>query len=346
MIREALTADTLRQMPADEVAALFVTRRSEGLTPSEEQLLAGWLTQDAANQRVLDGVGRAWNSLEDGEDDEILAAMRAHALAARPRAQFRWERMAAAAAIVLGLAGAAAVFAPGMLPTKPGSTPAPGGQIVVAGAAVTYVSAVGEVKTVALPDGSRMTLDADSTAVGHFGPGGRSVELTRGRAFFAVAHDTSHPFTVLASDQRLTDVGTRFDVNLGPEQLTVTLLEGALAVGPKSQAAATATLRPGQQLVSRAGQDRITDVGDAAQDAASWRTGLIRFDDQSLAEAAAVMNRYSREQIVIGSPGVGALRVSGQFHAGQPEAFAETLTELYKLRSQRHGDQIELLPAG
>jgi len=342
VVREALTFEMIRDLPADEVAAWFVTRRSEGLTPSEEELLAGWLSRDEGHQRALDGADRAWNWIGDGEDSEILAAMRAHALAPVRRPSLGWRRYAAAAAVVLVVAGAAVTFGPRLIP--PG--PAPGGQTVLATTAVSYVSAIGEVTTIALPDGTRMTLDADSAAVARIGRSGRQVQLTRGRAFFAVTHDAARPFTVLAADQRLTDLGTEFDVNLGPEQLTVTLISGRLAVGPATQTAATATLQPGQQFVSRGGQDQIADLGDAAADAASWRSGLIRFDNQPLGEAVAVMNRYSREQIVIGSPSVAAIRVSGQFRARDPEGFAETLTELYKLRSLRQAGQIELLPAG
>ena len=195
MIREALTFEMIRDLPADEAAALFVARRSEGLTPSEEQLLARWLTLDEANQRMLDGADRAWNWLGDGEDNEILAEMRAHALAPRPRAQLGWRQLAAAAAVVLVVLGGAVRFAPKPAPTGPKT----GRPIVLATTSISYVSAIGEVKTIALPDGSRMTLDADSAVVGRFGHAGRSVHLTRGRAFFAVAHDASRPFTVLAA---------------------------------------------------------------------------------------------------------------------------------------------------
>jgi transmembrane sensor len=339
VVREALTFDALLQLPADEAAALFVTRRSDGLTQNEQALLDQWLAKDTAHQRALDGADRAWNSLDDAGDDEILAAMRAHALAPPRRlARTGWVGLAAAAAVVLVATGAAVMF---VTMQKPAGL---GGQTVVASADIPYATAVGQVKDVTLPDGSHMTLDANSAATGRFGAAGRSVTLTRGRAFFAVVHNASAPFTVLAGDRRLVDIGTRFDVNLGPDALTVTLLDGRLAVGPTGDGAAAVTLEPGQQLVRRDGRDEVHAVGADADPAAAWRTGLIRFDNQSLAEAAAVMNRYSHDQLVITDPKVAAMRVSGQFHAGQTRAFAETLAELYKLHTRRQADRIELLP--
>lgn len=341
MVREALTFETLRELPPDEAAAYFVTRRSEGLTEGETALLARWLGTDGAHQLALDGADLAWNSLEDAGDNEILAAMRAHALAQSQSTRPAWTRWAAAAAVFVVVATAALLVAP-ML----SKTPRPDGQPLIAATRVAYASTTGEVKDIVLPDGSRMTLDADSTAVGRFGPGARSVELTRGRAFFAVVHDTSKPFTVLAGDRRLVDVGTRFDVNLGPQALTVTLVDGRLAIGPAGQTRVTTTLEPGQQLVSVRGQDQVRAIGAGAADATAWRTGLIAFDNQTLAEAAAVMNRYSKDQIVIPDPAVAAIRVTGQFHAGRSEGFAETLTELYGLQTRRQAGRIELLPRG
>ena len=71
--------------------------------------------------------------------------------------------------------------------------------------------------------------------------------------------------------------------------------------------------------------------------------GLVNFDDQPLAEAVAVMNRYSTDQIVIGDTRVASLRVSGQFRAGDSQRFAETLAEMHGLRAIRRENRIELV---
>ena len=56
------------------------------------------------------------------------------------------------------------------------------------------------------------------------------------------------------------------------------------------------------------------------------------------------MNRYAHDQIVIRDPAVRAIRVSGQFKAGDADRFAETLAEMHGLRSVRGADTIELTP--
>jgi transmembrane sensor len=334
VIREALTSERLGTLPAGEAAALFVARRAEGLTGSERALLEAWLARDE-HRRALEDAERAWRSFDKAEGDEMLAAMRRHALAEGPKVQADWRRMAAIAAALLVVAGMGLYFAPGIGRRAPASAPT-----------IAYASARGEVKQIRLPDGGSMTLDADSAAVVQFAADRRSVQLTRGRAFFVVAHDPARPFTVSAFDRRVVAVGTRFDVNLAAGALTVTLEEGRLKVASADGAAGPVMLGAGQQLVERSGKDTVRTLGDRTANAIAWRAGLVSFDDQPLAEAAAVMNRYSRDQIVIGDPAVASIRVSGQFRAGEADRFAQTLAELYGLKPVRSANQIKLVRGG
>jgi transmembrane sensor len=324
VVREALTQEMLGGLEPRDAAALFVARRAEGLSPSEQQLLADWLARDEAHRRLFDSADRAWRSFDDPDADEVLEAMRAHALGQRQGGLRRWAPAAAAAI-------AASIALVVML--NPWSSLGP---------AVQYASARGEVQELQLPDGSTMTLDADSEAIGRFGRDARDVDLRRGRAFFAVATDQSRSFVVTAADTRVVALGTRFDVNLTPEGMTVTLLEGRVQISSDELDIGPAILEPGQQYVERQGEVTIRTIGAASENAVAWRSGLINFDDQPLADAAAVMNRYSDDQIVIRDPTVASLRVSGQFRAGETQRFADTLAEMHNLRAVRRTTQIEL----
>src|SRR5688500_13813632 len=93
-------------MEPGEAAACFVARRAEGLTASEEELLAAWLAEDEDHRRELERAERAWDLFSDADDHEVLAAMRAHAVAPRPRRWASWSPAAAAAAILLLLMSA------------------------------------------------------------------------------------------------------------------------------------------------------------------------------------------------------------------------------------------------
>lgn len=340
MVREALTSQRLGALEAREAAAWLIARRSEGLTSSEQQLLTHWLGEDEAHQRVFESADRAWQSFEGSPDDEILAAMRARALAPRPRTFAMWQSVAAAAAVLVLLAGAVLYLSPALNPWGTRSSEAS----LASNSPVRYVSRVGQVRDIALPDGSTMILDADSEVALRFDTAGRAVQLQKGRAFFTVMPDSARPFAVTVATRRVVAVGTRFDVDLVDNGLIVTLLDGHLKIVAEDSPAAPVMLEPGQQFSGRGGTWAIRTIGAATENEVSWRVGLIHFDDQRLSEAAAVMNRYSQEKIVISDPAVADMRVSGQFRAGDTQRFAATVADLRGLKFVSRGNQIELVP--
>ena len=79
-------------------------------------------------------------------------------------------------------------------------TPAPGEVQLVA-----YTSPQGQVREVALPDGSRMTLDANSAVTGRFGGDERALTLERGRALFDVKPDPAPDSYHFTADSGLPD---------------------------------------------------------------------------------------------------------------------------------------------
>jgi transmembrane sensor len=324
VVREALTAEKLNALESREAAALFIARRAEGLTDGEQQLLAAWLAKDEGHRRQFEIADRAWQSFDNSGGDEILAAMRKHALLPRRRSAPRWLPAAAAAAVLALAVGMAWLLRP-------------------AAETFEYASARDGVKEVQLPDGSSMTLDGESAVSGRFDSTSRRLELQRGRALFAVASDASRPFSVTAAGRRVVAVGTRFDVNLLTDGLTVSLLEGRVNVESLDASSAPVALLAGQQYVERGGKVEIRTLGAATDTAISWQKGLVNFDDQTLADAVAVMNRYSPEQIVISDADVASLRVSGQFRAGDSRRFAETLAEMHGLRVVGGENRIELV---
>src|SRR5262245_21635371 len=120
MVREALTMQTLAALEPAEAAALFIARRAEGLTSSEQQMLADWLAKDEVHRRALANAERAWQSFERADEDEILTAMRTHAPGARPRSAIAWHPAVAAAAILVLAVGVLMIF-PALNPWAPGS---------------------------------------------------------------------------------------------------------------------------------------------------------------------------------------------------------------------------------
>ncbi len=93
-----------------------------------------------------------------------------------------------------------------------------------------YSTAMGEMKTINLDDGSEITLGAKSRMRAWASEDERRIVLESGQAFFDVAKDSARPFLVDANNTRVRVVGTQFDVHLGVERTRVAVLEGIVDV--------------------------------------------------------------------------------------------------------------------
>ncbi|MCI5074041.1 FecR domain-containing protein [Oricola sp.] len=189
-----------------------------------------------------------------------------------------------------------------------------------------HVTAVGERKTIDLPDGSVMRLNTASAAALDFEDGRRSVRLLKGEAYFDVRHDDAHPFTVTAQFSETVDIGTAFAVRRGDTGDSIVLEEGLVDVSRFSWPEDRVRLDPGQMIV--ADEDSLSPVGevDLAR-ALAWLDGRIIFREQSFATALATLRRYYDGRVIVADNRLKDLLVSGNYDLDQPEAAIRTLAE-------------------
>jgi transmembrane sensor len=348
MIQEVPSLDRLRSMPPDEAAALLTVRGGGAPRAQDQETLGAWLRLGEANVQAWARAQKAWSSFEAAEDDEILNAMRRAALKARPAMAVKWRPLAAAAALLVVLTGALWGRLGVGVPDRGSKTAiAPAGaRQAAARPAADYVTPRGRPGVFSLADGSRLTLDTDSAVATAFTSTRRDLRLLRGRAFFEVKHDARRPFAVHADGREVVALGTRFDVRMDPGRVRVVLVEGTVSVQSLSPAAPPTVLHAGEQLVDRAGASPVVSPA-RIEEALNWQRGFVTFDDDTLAAAAAELNRYSRDQIVVRDPHVARLRVTGMFQAGDPMRFGRILAQVHPVRMVRTGaGQLEILPAG
>lgn len=199
----------------------------------------------------------------------------------------------------------------------------------------TYATRDIEQKVVRLEDGSRVHLNVDSRVKVAFRDGERRVTLTRGEAFFDVAHDAARPFVVEADGARIRALGTKFDVRRLGGDVRVTLLQGAVQVSPADGAGAV-VLAPNQEALVARGVVRKT-ASDAIR-TTSWTTGRLVFRETPLAAAVAEVNRYSDRKVELAGADLGGRPVSGFFDVGDSESFARGVADLFDLGLSRGAD--------
>lgn len=209
----------------------------------------------------------------------------------------------------------------------------------------TYGTGIGEQRSITMEDGSIVELNARSKVRIAFTDRQRDVQLLEGQALFRVAKDRQRPFVVHAGTASVRAVGTQFDVNRRSRGTTVTVLEGRVAVlssTPVSgQGAVTQpvtpdiltheTKRSGEILLVSGEQMTVTptDVRKAERPdieaATAWTQHLLVFDGTALSEVLEEFSRHSTRRIVVDSPELAALKISGQYTSTNPDSLLRFL---------------------
>jgi transmembrane sensor len=225
-----------------------------------------------------------------------------------------------------------------------------------------YDTGIGEQRVVILKDGTRMSLNTSTRVQVALGASRRTVEVIGGEALFEVAKDASRPFVVRAAGSEVTATGTAFVVRYTPaiegsqEALDITLVEGRVVVrgaaegSPTTEFVPAVEMLPGQRLrVAGRSSGQVAAAVEPQMDrphvdqVLAWKRGEAVFDDVSLLEAVAEMNRYSSVPIRVADGGaLGGLRVSGVFKTGDNLSFARALGKLHGLEVRQRGDGLEL----
>jgi transmembrane sensor len=346
-----------------ELAARWAVRAGAGaLGPDEQRELDSWLAADSRHRGAYVRARALWVDLDR------LAALQGPAGAAagssrvaRPVAEEPAPEPTAASAGVgaksdattAGLSRrqllAAGIAAIGVL----------GGGLswlIVREARERYTSGIGEVRRIALEDGSTLLLNTASEVTVQLTKQQRDIRLVRGEALFEVAHDKSRPFIVQANDTAVRAVGTAFAVRLYAAQVDVTVTEGVVEVADSKTMSGLGTATP---AASRLGVKRVAahervviapsrapDVEPIAPAKAdrqlAWREGMVSFDGETLQTAVAEINRHNRRQIVVDDPALAAMPIVGVFRATDLEGFSAAAAAALKARAFLDGDVIRL----
>jgi transmembrane sensor len=206
-----------------------------------------------------------------------------------------------------------------------------------------YKTDIGERRVVALPDGSRISMDSDTQVRVAYRKSARSITLDRGRSRFDVTHDSSRPFTVTAGHQTVVAVGTSFDVERLQSTVLVTLIQGQVVIQGTEPTLTTPTisLKAGEQLVVSGDVLRAVTAADP-QVARAWEAGRLLFRDERLGDAVARVNRYTAHGIKIDAS-IASIRISGVFNAGDIGSFVSAVTGYFGVQASTTRDNSILL---
>ncbi len=205
-----------------------------------------------------------------------------------------------------------------------------------------YRTAVGERRTIELPDLSLMTLNTQSAAAVSFDGSARHIRLLKGEALFHVRHDPDRPFVVETAQSATRAVGTAFVVRAEAGRDRVTVLEGIVEVVAAGGTGAQSRVSAGSQIqaeAGRVGQPHAVDVSTAS----AWVRGRLVVDGVPLAQVLDEVRRYYPGAIVLWNPRVGDIHVTGTYDMDNPSNVLSLLVKTVPVHMIGFSDRLAIL---
>ena len=349
--------------PIEEVAANWLTLRSEGLSSSQRREFERWRQADPRHAAAVARLEAACDLLEKMPKVRAdLQPVITFPSPARPveRAAGRsgrgWRTAAAVAAAVI-------ITAVAFRPWRPASP-----------TSHSHATSAGGYERVVLGDGSVIELNASTEVRVVLASDERRISLMSGEAHFTVAHDPGRPFVVEAAGVSVRAVGTAFNVLIGSRAVEVLVTEGKVAVVDRPADTARPTPPSGRSPGESARQgfsafleaheraripalliqDSLQPWGvpviekvtpEAVRRALSWQERRLVFAETPLREVAAEFNRRNRIQIVLGDDRIGVRPVGGAFAADNVEGFLRLLESSGRITVERRDERTVVLRA-
>lgn len=272
-----------------------------------------WLEADSRHRAAFDHIALLNDDIV-AQRAVILSRLDASEAEARGPARWRW-------AIAAGGAAAAALALVVALPRP-------------AGDAVWQTGSTA--RTVALVDGSAVTLAPHSRLVAHHGDQAQ-LALT-GAAYFDVPHRVNRTLSIEAGRYRISDIGTRFAIAVDGTTMRVAVADGQLTVAAAGLDAPV-TVGRGRALLGEDGTVSLTAI--APDSVGSWRRGQLVYANAPLALVVTDITRYAGEETMV-DPAIANLRFSGALKIGKGAQPAKALATIIGLKARHDGAGVRL----
>lgn len=327
-----------------EASDWFTLIRSSSVTAAQQQQFDQWLSANDEHRDAYRQLEIIWDDLAELSTSPEGAALRKSGEAG-PVGRFITAIKESASRLfyestpslrpqlAMALAGGVAVIVGAVYMSQP---PAPSIEL--------YATGVAEIKTVALSDGSQITLGANSTVETWSDSDERRVVLNRGQAFFVVTGDPERPFRVDAEDTRVEVVGTQFDVRSTQDRVRVAVLEGVVnvtSVEPVTEQAdnAAVTLTAGQQVIKARAAEFQPVKNITELELGGWRQGRLVYRNASLVDVIGDANRYFDGTISMKAGDLSGMKVTLALRASQVEFLPELLAQTLPIEVHRRDDK-------
>lgn len=312
-----MNTDTHKTQVAEEASVWFAKLTADYVTDDVKQAFIHWLEQSPLHREEYESLCSTWMKVGDTDPQQIDRWMAGSqpgwlsSLAEKLSASAGIAWAGAALAAVLVLAVSLNLWFPSIEESS-------------------YKTGIGERREVYLSDGSRLTLNTDSSLHIVMSDDSRNISLEQGEVFFSVAHDKERPFIVKAEQGEVRVLGTKFNVRAQASGVSVSILEGKVELslpanssGTDKVATKSTILLTGEAATfSSSGELQKSQVIDMER-VIAWQDGKFVFKGTPLQEVVKEINRYIDATVSIEDAQLSGLRITGTFATDRiPELLA------------------------
>jgi len=194
-------------------------------------------------------------------------------------------------------------------------------------------------RTLNLPDGSTLYVNANTRVRIDFTAHQRIVHLDKGQVYIEVAADKERPLYVQAGEANVRVVGTGFDVRRSQQQLVVSVAHGQVAFEPDPKSP-VALLGAQQRATYSYAKGTLQQQSLNAEEVADWRSGHLTFRNRELASLIDELSLYRPQAPLQVSRAVAQLKVSGNLDVNDPDALLNALPALLPVKTVPSADGI------
>lgn len=262
-------------------------------TPEGCRAFEAWLAKSAENRRAYEILEQTWRNLDhaiigDKNLDAMAGAVAQASREGKSPLRVPWAASIAASILAISAIGFSVWRTAYYDPVTE----------------LQFASGIGEIETVALEDGTSITLAASSALRIYYSKKQRRAELIRGQAHFDVVGEEARGFSVRAADTEVRVLGTEFDIAKRSSGVTVAVLEGLVDVADSSgeggpSKASGVKLSEGEQVHAQLDGELGDKTAFELSDASSWREGRLDYKSTSLGLIIEDVNRYRMEKIIL-----------------------------------------------
>ena len=170
----------------------------------------------------------------------------------------------------------------------------------------------GQRLNIVLADGTSVWLNSNSTMKfpGAFTGDDRRVEID-GEAYFDVAKDAAHPFSVSTKHGDIKVTGTSFNVDAysGSTDFAVSLVEGSVSFDTGKD---VYRLTPGRRLTRTSAG--VFTINSMEPEALEWVNGIISFRNLPMTDILARFEKYYGVTVEMRRPDIAKERFTGKFY--------------------------------